>query len=43
MSLNLHPNSIKIISDFTGNDLSQIDNELEKLKLTQKRTNYHPR
>ena len=31
--LNLHPNSIKIISDFTGNDLSQIDNELEKLKL----------
>ena len=33
MSLNLHPNSIKIISDFTGNDLSQIDNELEKLKL----------
>ena len=33
MSINLHPNSIKIISDFTGNDLSQIDNELEKLKL----------
>jgi DNA polymerase-3 subunit delta len=32
-SLNLHPNSIKIIADFTGNDLSQIDNELEKLKL----------
>ena len=32
-SLNLHPNSIKIIEDFTGNDLSQIDNELEKLKL----------
>ena len=32
-SLNLHPNSIKIIVDFTGNDLSQIDNELEKLKL----------
>tara|TARA_B100001057_G_scaffold187014_1_gene187839 strand:- start:15527 stop:16549 length:1023 start_codon:yes stop_codon:yes gene_type:complete len=31
--LNLHPNSIKIISDFVGNDLSQIDNELEKLKL----------
>tara|TARA_B100000575_G_scaffold225764_1_gene186345 strand:- start:17514 stop:18533 length:1020 start_codon:yes stop_codon:yes gene_type:complete len=32
-SLNLHPNSIKIITDFVGNDLSQIDNELEKLKL----------
>ena len=32
-SLNLHPNSIKIIADFTGNDLSQIDNELDKLKL----------
>ena len=32
-SLNLHPNSIKIIADFTGNDLSQIDNEHEKLKL----------
>jgi DNA polymerase-3 subunit delta len=40
-SLNLHPNSIKIISDFTGNDLSQIDNELEKLKLNSKKgTNY---
>ena len=37
MSLNLHPNSIKIISDFTGNDLSQIDNELEKLKLNSKK------
>ena len=36
-SLNLHPNSIKIISDFTGNDLSQIDNELEKLKLNYKK------
>ena len=36
-SLNLHPNSIKIISDFTGNDLSQIDNELEKLKLNSKK------
>lgn len=35
-SLNLHPNSIKIIADFTGNDLSQIDNELEKLKLNSK-------
>ena len=35
-SLDLHPNSIKIISDFTGNDLSQIDNELEKLKLNSK-------
>tara|TARA_B100001093_G_scaffold515320_1_gene591399 strand:- start:237 stop:1247 length:1011 start_codon:yes stop_codon:yes gene_type:complete len=34
--LNLHPNSIKIISDFTGNDLSQIDNELNKLKLNSK-------
>ncbi len=33
MSLNLHPNSIQIISDFTGNDLSQIDNELQKLQL----------
>ena len=32
-SLQLHPKSIKIIADFTGNDLSQIDNELEKLKL----------
>jgi len=32
-NLNLHPNSIKIIADFVGNDLSQIDNELEKLKL----------
>ncbi len=32
-SINLHPNSIKIITDFVGNDLSQIDNELEKLKL----------
>ena len=32
-SINLHPNSIKIIADFVGNDLSQIDNELEKLKL----------
>ena len=28
---------IKIISDFTGNDLSQIDNELEKLKLNSKK------
>ncbi len=37
ISLNLHPNSIKIISDFTGNDLSQIDNELEKLKLNSKK------
>ena len=37
MSLNLHPNSIKIISDFTGNNLSQIDNELEKLKLNSKK------
>ena len=37
MSLNLHPNSIKIISDFTGNDLLQIDNELEKLKLNSKK------
>ena len=37
MSLNLHPNSIKIISDFTGNDLSQIDNELEKLRLNSKK------
>jgi len=37
MSINLHPNSIKIISDFTGNDLSQIDNELEKLKLNSKK------
>ena len=36
-SLDLHPNSIKIISDFTGNDLSQIDNELEKLKLNSKK------
>ena len=32
-SLNLHPNSIKIIENFSGNDLLQIDNELEKLKL----------
>tara|TARA_B100000989_G_scaffold291208_1_gene265420 strand:- start:1086 stop:2093 length:1008 start_codon:yes stop_codon:yes gene_type:complete len=32
-SIELHPNSIKIISDFIGNDLFQIDNELEKLKL----------
>ncbi len=32
-SINLHPNSIKIIADFVGNDLSQIDNELEKLQL----------
>ena len=32
-SINLHPNSIKIIADFVGNDLSQSDNELEKLKL----------
>lgn len=32
-SLNLHPSSIKIITDFVGNDLSHIDNELEKLKL----------
>ena len=31
--INLHPNSIKIIADFVGNDLSQIDNELEKLQL----------
>ena len=37
ISLNLHPNSIKIISDFTGNDLSQIDNELKKLKLNSKK------
>jgi len=32
-SINLHPNSIKIIADFVGNDLSQIDNELDKLQL----------
>ncbi len=31
--INLHPSSIKIIADFVGNDLSQIENELEKLQL----------
>ncbi|MEK9756252.1 MAG: DNA polymerase III subunit delta [Bacteroidota bacterium] len=35
-SVQLHPKSINIISEFVGNDLSQIENELDKLKLNSK-------
>ena len=35
--IKLHPKSINIISEFVGNDLSQIENELDKLKLNSKK------
>lgn len=35
-SVQLHPKSINIISEFIGNDLSQIENELDKLKINSK-------
>ena len=31
--IKLHPKSIQIITDFIGNNLSQIENELDKLKI----------
>ena len=34
--INLHPKSIQIIIDFVGNNLSQIENELDKLKINSK-------
>ena len=34
--IKLHPKSVQIIIDFIGNDLSQIENELDKLKINSK-------
>jgi len=34
--IKLHPKSIQIIIDFVGNNLSQIENELDKLKINSK-------
>ena len=34
--IRLHPKSIQIIIDFVGNNLSQIENELDKLKINSK-------
>ena len=34
--IKLHPKSVQIIIDFIGNDLAQIENELDKLKINSK-------
>ena len=37
--IKLHPKSIQIIIDFVGNNLSQIENELDKLKINSEKDN----